>query len=424
MLSFSLIASQILGPVFFPIFERAFYVLSVTGIYWLPPLLLSTFLTFWLSYIRAYYKASVEWALLEIKLPREINKSPRAMEIVFSPFYVTRDGTWPKRWFTGLVRAWFSLEIVSIDGHVHFFIRTPRFFVNLIEAHIYSQYSEVQIIEVDDYTQYVDFGKERSEWDIFGTEFKFSKPDPYPIKTYIDYELDKELKEDKKHIDPLTAVIEYLGSLKQGEQFWLQILIQAAKKRFPDPEARWKWWKKRSWKDEGLDLVKKLMKRDARPLPGEDYVDFSKQILSPGERRVVESIERGISKLGFDCGIRALYLAKKDVYTQINHVATIGLLRPFNAEDMNTFKDNEKKRTDFDYPWQDFKGLRLNYKKRTIFNAYRLRSFFYPPYQRTPVTLSVEELATLYHFPGAVLETPTFIRIPSKTGEPPSNLPT
>ena len=34
-----------------------------------------------------------------------------------------------------------------------------------------------------------------------------------------------------------------------------------------------------------------------------------------------------------------------------------------------------------------------------------------------------EELATLYHLPGAVATTPTLTRIPSKKSEAPANLP-
>ncbi len=37
--------------------------------------------------------------------------------------------------------------------------------------------------------------------------------------------------------------------------------------------------------------------------------------------------------------------------------------------------------------------------------------------------MTVEELATIFHFPGKVATTPTLGRIPSKRAEPPSNLP-
>ena len=76
-----------------------------------------------------------------------------------------------------------------------------------------------------------------------------------------------------------------------------------------------------------------------------------------------------------------------------------------------------------------------------MLNFYRMRTFFHPPIQyaiKYPAVLSMffpsgkpnifvlsnEELATLYHFPGMVSETPSFKRIESKIAKPPSNLPT
>jgi hypothetical protein len=69
-----------------------------------------------------------------------------------------------------------------------------------------------------------------------------------------------------------------------------------------------------------------------------------------------------------------------------------------------------------------------------------MRTFFHPPIQfsiKYPAVLSMffpsgkpylfalsnEELASLYHFPGIVSETPSFKRIESKIAKPPSNLP-
>ncbi|MFM7088698.1 MAG: hypothetical protein ACKOW9_04160, partial [Candidatus Paceibacterota bacterium] len=44
-------------------------------------------------------------------------------------------------------------------------------------------------------------------------------------------------------------------------------------------------------------------------------------------------------------------------------------------------------------------------------------------YSRTDV-LNVEELASLWHFPGQILKVPTLQRIESKEAAPPTNLPT
>ena len=40
--------------------------------------------------------------------------------------------------FLGAPWTWFSLEIASIDGRVHFYIRTPVTFKELIETQIYT----------------------------------------------------------------------------------------------------------------------------------------------------------------------------------------------------------------------------------------------------------------------------------------------
>jgi hypothetical protein len=58
-----------------------------------------------------------------------------------------------------------------------------------------------------------------------------------------------------------------------------------------------------------------------------------------------------------------------------------------------------------------------------MFNAYIRRSYFHPPYSRQPAVLTSEELATIYHLPGKVAQTPTLDRIESKRSEPPANLP-
>ena len=63
-----------------------------------------------------------------------------------------------------------------------------------------------------------------------------------------------------------------------------------------------------------------------------------------------------------------------------------------------------------------------------VMEEYKLRRFFFSPYvgkwfYSKPFILNSEELATIYHLPGAVAGTPTFERVPSRKSEAPSNLP-
>ena len=381
---------------------------------WGPFVLGYIFIHEWLHYVQARFISNFNWILLEIKLPKEIHKTPLAMEIVLNALY---QSTSPMQWWDkyrkGKVKDWFSLEMVSVDGHVKFFIRTNISYKNIIEAQLYAQYPDIEIYEVPDYTRYVDYRGKEGDWDMFGTEYKLAKPDAYPIKTYVDYGMDKEGVKEEFKTDPLTSVVEYLGSVGKDEQIWIQILVQSASKNYKKKDGT-----KGDWTDEGKDLVEKLVGRDKK----EEDNKFQVMRMTKGEQEIVSAIERNIGKLGFECGIRAIYLAKKEKMDYGHIKALGGLLRPFTTNNLNGFKGYEQT-YGWDFPWQDFNFIRLTAKKKKIFKAYKHRSWFHLPRKINPFVLSSEELATIYHLPGGVAQTPTFGRIPSRKGEAPVNLP-
>lgn len=388
----------------------------IFSLYFLPVLLMVILWHSYLRYIQTDYIHKLEWLILEIKLPREIFKSPQAMEVALSGLNQPGEGSLIDKYIKGRVRAWFSLEMVSLGGEVHFFVRTEKKFKNLVESQLYSQYPGVEISEVDDYTQFVPYGLERSNWSLFGAELQFTKGDPYPIKTYVDYGLDKDPKEEFK-IDPLTPVMELLGSINPGEQLWIQILIMATKDRFKKPGT---WFGKQNWRDEGQDVIKKITEKHSRTsATGEIFI--SEMAVPKNEKDVIEAVAKSISKLGFDCGIRLMYLAPEDKYQGTNVARMLSAFKQFGSLNLNGFKP--LRTTNFDYPWQNLFGLPLAALKRDMFEAYRRRGYFYWPYKQKPLVLNTEELATIFHFPGKVAETPTLGRIESKRGEPPPNLP-
>jgi hypothetical protein len=54
---------------------------------------------------------------------------------------------------------------------------------------------------------------------------------------------------------------------------------------------------------------------------------------------------------------------------------------------------------------------------------YFVKMFFLPYFHHLTYVLNVEELATIWHFPGQILKVPTLERIESKEASPPTNLP-
>jgi len=418
----------------------AFYLSFVTAYIWFPVVLLFAAWHAWVYYVQANFRAEQKWVLLEIKIPKETYKSPLAMEVVLNALHQTGgESTWYDRYILGKIRTWFSLEIVSIDGRLRFFIYTREFFRKVIESQIYSQYPGIEIYEAPDYVEHVPYGQRGSDWGLFGAEYKLTKDDPYPIKTYVDYGLDKDPKEEFK-IDPLSSVLELLGSVGKDEQFWVQILVRATKKS--NRKAGGLFGQAQDWKKEGEDLIKKLKEDIAKQNKPKEGESFSFRPMTKGETDTIAAIEHNISKLGFDCGIRTLYLAKGDAFNPQNVPGVLGLFRQFGTNELNGFGISAA--PGFDYPWQDFlsfkgfsarskefvksgkylkKGAGAEKIKETLFNAYIRRSYFHPPYKRKWFVLNSEELATIYHFPGGVADIPTLERIESKKVEPPANLP-
>jgi len=153
---------------------------------------------FWLHYVRANFISGIEWTLLEIVPPRDVLRSPKAMELFITNalYHWSIKGGLETYW-QGAVWFWFSLELVSIDGQVHFYIRTPSRVKGLIETQMYAQFPQAQIKVVEDYTLAVDKITPDSVWNLWGCEFKLERPDVFPIKTYIDFGLEKDPKEER-----------------------------------------------------------------------------------------------------------------------------------------------------------------------------------------------------------------------------------
>ncbi|MEX0931600.1 MAG: hypothetical protein WDZ88_02505 [Candidatus Paceibacterota bacterium] len=423
---------------FFPYLENEIVQSLISGILAIAPYVLPFFFAFllvelWIKYVRARYVAGVKTVLLEIRLPREISKSPRAMELVFISLYQGGSTSHLETWLEGKVRPWFSLELVSVDGQVHFYIWTHEKYRKLIESQIYAQYPNVEIVEAEDYTLNVyrnpkEF-RDRQEANlingddspppIWATYFRLGKPDSYPIKTYVDYGLDKDPKEEFK-IDPMSSVIEFLGSLKKGEQVWIQILIQAHRKE-GRTDAHWKKeipdWKKAA--REEIDNIRKKATQKSTSQFGE----FEMERLTPGQTDTIKAIERSIDKYPFEVMIRGMYIPVSE-FDPISITGLIGSFRQYSSPDLNELKLGWF--TDFDYPWQDFRRMRRSKGEWAMFDAYKRRSFFQAPYKNFNAKryiLNTEELATIFHLPGDVVQTPGVNRIPSKKSGPPTNLP-
>ncbi len=392
---------------------------------------------FWLWGKNLLWKRGLSWTLLEIKIPRNILKTPKAMENIFSTLHALygSDPGFEDRYFKGQDLQWFSCEIVGFAGGVHFFIRTPKSHRNLVENSIYAEYPDAEIAEVEDYVELMPQILPNAVYDLFGMDFILAKPDPYPIKTYEFFEANV----DEQRLDPISAITEVMSRLREGESIWLQYLVKpvSSKKIQAEGEAirdKIMQRKKPPKPKTGLDALisglgefiynlfhaPRIYPQWAGAPKKDDAVKMPQ--LSPGERNVLEGIEQKISKLCFETVVRFVYLDRADSFSPANVAAVNGALKQFNTTDMNSFRPigdtmtivSSKKLTTKSW----FRKNKLFIRKRRMYDRYRLRWF---PGQAS--TLNTEELATLFHFPIVSVESPMLRRLETRKGEPPPNIP-
>ncbi len=378
---------------------------------------------FWIRYIQSRTIANMKFSLLELRLPKEMMKSPVAMENFLTSLHNTSDGGWSSKYWKGDLRPQYSLEIVSVEGQIKFYIRSEDRRKGGVMSALYAQFPGIEVKEVEDYTRGVVY--DPSVMKVWGAEFQLSKgeDEPYPIKTYVDYGLDRDPKEEFK-IDPLAPGIEFLGNVGPNQQIWIQMVIRAHKKEYRKAGHLFK--KTDPWKDNIRKLLNKELQRDEKTKiagkPNDSGFLVGPQLTS-GEQEVLEALERKLTKFPFDVGIRAIYMSDKKTFdTPFGIGGMMSMFKQFSTEHMNGFSAKGWV-SDITEPWHDYKSIRRNMASNGVIMAFKRRSFFFPPFKRKWNVLNAEELATIFHFPGSVVATPSLERIPSKKSEAPVNLP-
>ncbi len=352
---------------------------------------------------------SVVWQLLEIRIPKNILKTPKAMEQIFSSLHAAEKRS-------------MSLEIVGTAGDAHFYIRTPKELRNLIESAIYAQYGDAEIREMgmeDDYTKQVSPTIPNEQIDVYGAELIFKNESAYPIRTYPEFEESVE----ERRVDPISALTEVMSKLKSDEQMWVQILIEPADdtwKKDADAVIDKITGKKKNAKGGSLfqiSMGEALSAPFSHPsVEPEKKSEDKTPNMTPGQRDILEHVEAKIAKLGFKSTIRFVYIDRRASFSRDNVIALLGTFRQFNTQNLNRLEIDKEVST------ADVKGLfadqKLYARKKSIFRKYCARTM-----RTKPFILNTEELATLYHFPTVGVRAPSLARVESKKGGPPPSLP-
>lgn len=353
----------------------------------------------------------IEWCLLEIKIPKQLEKSPRAMEQVLTGLRGIGEG------------GRLGLEIVGINGAPHFFIRVPTEFVDTVETQIYSQYPKVEIFEVQDYTQAIGEDFAQQSYQLTGAEIVLAESDVYPIRTYRDFPLEEESEEARK-IDPLSALTEIAGDIEGSEQLWVQCVISPTSGFEDDVKNEIDKLAGRSkeappflvqLRKELLEVVKSLFSLTSGGGESGGSQAEGKELLDT-EKALMKKMAENAAKQAFKTTIRFIYLAKEGDFRKGRPAALLGHFAQYNLYGSN--------RLEFDKSTVPQEG-RIFGSAAKLRQARRLL-FRYKTCQFGPGSfrLSSEALASLYHFPGRTVAVPTLERVQALKVQPPANLPT
>ncbi len=402
------------------------------------------------DYIREYYW--LQWYFgnnyitLEIKLPKEQLKTPLAMELVFNALWEPGDSNgWKETWLNLNTLPITSFEVASIGGSIHFFFWVPDKFKPRVESHIYAQFPQAEVIEIPDYTRMIDFNMDTHK--IMGFDYSLTSDDPIPIRTYKMLGLDKTAKEEEK-IDPITQTIEVMASIGPNENMWWQVVTRPHKTKYKKSlttkERIKKAWNDtnplqlfydeyKNWDLKVAEVVDKIYEKyEPKDEEAKKKFNRSSVILTPQDNDLVKMVTENASRIGYEVGMRTIYFARKEHFDGRQPANMGSMFKAYGGgTPYNNFKPAFVAAAN-DKWWEPGHAKSVDEIKKLMYPDYAGRRYFnmhgtvghgFYKNQYKQFVLSTEELATLYHFPGSVSQTPTFERIGSATAEAPANLP-
>ncbi len=388
---------------------------------WIPLTLFYILFERWQDYTGLKFQDENGRVTLWIKPPQEVFKSPEAMESVFAQaFQSYGPENLIQAYLDGKRPLTYSFEIAFVEGEVRFYLNVPKKKVkNHIEALLYANYPGIEVVELPvDYTAEVKNDLDNHDF----MAFHLSKKDDevLPLKTYIDFGLDKMPKEEEK-FEPMAPLLEHIGKCKPHERIWIQFLATPhVKQNFKTGSLE----EKTTWEKAAKTKIKEMMKGEKSNDP--DNPDTPPR-LTQGERDTIAAIERNISKVAYEVSIRAMYITldKKKFDGDMIGPSFRGLSQ---WDMIGRNQIGVRWRTDFDWPMiSDPSGTRKKYYKRREMDYYKGRNWVdgdAKTHADAPKVMSVEELASIYHIPGKAVLTPSLSRVEAIRRNAPTNLPT
>lgn len=354
--------------------------------------------------LRGRFKNAFDMKVLLVRVPKELRKEDATqektqqqilelighMETVFATVGALKAQRGILSWFFGRSDA-IAFEMIAHQDRISFYVAVPERLRPFIEEQIHAQYPHAQIDEESDYNLFSPTGV------ILGSYLTFRRPVYFPIKTYR-----------KLETDSMNSLTNALAKIGAGDGAAIQYIVRSAHGH---------------WRREGISIAKgmqqgkkmsqvggnilqQVLRELGKVIKSTSPMDHSKQgesyRLSPLEEEMVKGLEEKASKSGLDVNIRVIVSAKTPEKAQQYLNDIISSYGQFNIYEYgNGFQ-----------------------KYLPTFQSSIIRHFIFRHYdERYRMVLNGEELASLFHFPLPITETPKINWLLSRKALPPTNLP-
>jgi hypothetical protein len=388
-------------------------------------------------------------------------------EQIFSAMHsIHEEIPWYKR-LLGIRGQSVSLEIIHHKKHIRFLVTCPVQYKNLIEGQIYAHYPNVEIFEEEDYirtevptevrspvtpTQSKEivptqdktpatnanakgsFQKVLQKRPLVVAELHFSDPDPYPIKRYAQF----EDRLTRVAADPMAGITSAMTKLNHpSDEAWIQIVIvpladewrvkyneilhiigkglyahiESLQKAYTNMAATRKVWPRvlffplyaLIWirrKTVGVHGFSGLIATGE----GSSTDEFEEVVSKTHDRETpLQAAADKVGRLMFESNIRIAYLPSdgNTAAAKLKVKEIAGSFKQFNQPQTNELRLGKI---------ESGEDLLPRFKHRMLLND--------------SMVFNVEELATIYHVPSHVVQTPNIDWVNSRKLEPPGALPT
>jgi hypothetical protein len=252
-----------------------------------------------------------------------------------------------------------SFEIIAKKEDIRFYAAVPEKLRDLVEKQIHGAYPGADVKEVDEPSIFSDHGK------VAFAQLKLGSNSFYPLKIYKDLP-----------VDPLSTLTAAMAKMGDNEAAVIQVLIAPAESK---------------WQKAGRSYIAKTKKTESDPEKAKYNVD----------PKTYEEIENKCSKPGFDTTVRIVVNATTKESAEAHLANLIGTFSQFNSDHNH------------------FSKAKIRIKPLWMIDfIYR-----YQPLFGNKSILSVEELATLFHFPNKSVETPHIFWLNAKRAPAPALIP-